>query len=126
MTQEVEHRFVINDPVQGHADGFEEMLQLPSAGAESRDVADRAHGNLHESPRINKRLSHLLGRDNAFQNLSVQLFSRRSQGMSWIQAADPVEAEVLQHPLHIRPISKAIFESPRSSKTGRVNSDAGL
>src|SRR5437899_1710712 len=101
MSEKVERRLVLNDPIQGHANGFEEMLQLPGAGTEGRDVADRAHRDLYEPPRINKRLSRLLGFDNAFQNLSVRLLSRRSQGMGRIQAADPVEAEILQHLLHI-------------------------
>src|SRR5438128_4935371 len=121
MTEKIKHRPVVNDPIQSHADSLEEIIQIPPAATEGRDVADRAHGDFHQPVRIEKRLSRLLGLNNALPNLSARFLSRHAQGVGWVLAADPVKAEVLQHLLYIWPIHEPITESPPGcgSRPGR-------
>ena len=89
-------------------------------------VADRAHGDFHQPVRIEKRLSRLLGLNNALPNLSARFLSRHAQGVGWVLAADPVKAEVLQHLLYIWPIHEPITEFPRGAEAGRVDSNSSL
>ena len=110
MTEKIKHRPVVNDPIQSHADSLEEIIQIPPAATEGRDVADRG----------NRRLN------NALPNLSARFLSRHAQGVGWVLAADPVKAEVLQHLLYIWPIHEPITEFPRGAEAGRVDSNSSL
>src|SRR5262249_41868294 len=126
MAEEVEHRPVLDGPLDTELDRLEKPIQLPAAGAEGADVTNRAHRHFDQASRIDEWLGLLLSLNDAIVNVLSGLLAGSAYVVGGVLAAYPVEAEVAQHLLHIGGVFQPVREPTRRAEPGWVDADSRL
>ena len=103
---------VLDGPFHAQPDGLQEPFELPAAGAEGADVADRAHRHLDQAVGIDERLGRRLGLDDALVDVGPGLLHRPGVRVRRVLAADPVEALLAEHLLHVGPVRRPSAKPP--------------
>ena len=116
--EEVVRRAALDRPVDAQPDSVEERLQLPAAVAEGADVADRGHGDFDEAVGVGEGLGVLLRPHDVVEDVRPRLLARVAVLVGGVLAADPREAEVFQHRLHVLAPGQAVGEPAGRAEAG--------
>src|SRR5436190_7032410 len=124
MRQEIKHHAIRNDPLQIQSRGFQEIIELPSAIAESPDVANRTHRHFDQAARIHEWLRGGLCLHYALKNRCTRRSARFAIGMRGVFRARPFKSEIEQHLLDVRAIRQPVSKPAWGTETDRRSPEA--